>query len=334
MDSDTETSSSDELPTLAGGRQGALPAIDSYDIEEEIGSGGFARIYRARDTKTGRTVALKLLRRRVGLSDEVIRRFLREAKALAAIDHGNVVRIYHVIEDEGTLGLSMEFIEGRTLTQRIEEEGQLSAAEVARIGVSLCRALAKVHRAGFIHRDLKSENVMQESDGGRIVLMDFGVTRSMDPASRLTASGALVGTPLAMAPEQFELKHIDERTDIYALGSLLYFLACGKHAVTGKTIEAISDKVVSGSVVRLSEERPDLPMLLVECIHRAMSVDPDQRFQSAPAMESKLQEWRESQANRFRLVGGGPAFRATVIMLLAGIFLTLLGILLFLWLGE
>lgn len=333
MDSEIEPSSADELPSLAGGRQGALPAIDSYEIEEEIGSGGFARIYRARDTKTGRIVALKLLRRRTGLSEEVIQRFLREAKALAAIDHDNVVGIYHVIDEDGTLGLSMEFIHGSTLAERMDDEGTLPAADAAWIGVVLCRAVAEVHRAGFVHRDIKAENVMRESATGRIVLMDFGVTRSMNPASRITRTGTLVGTPVAMAPEQFDSRNIDERTDIYALGCLLYYLVSGEHPVTGHTIEEIREKVLSGSVVDLSALRPDLPPGLVAIVRRAMSVDPDQRFQSAAAMESKLQEWRESQASRLRVSFGGRGFRTTVIVLLAGIFLALVGILVYLWSG-
>ena len=333
MDPEIE-SPSDEFPTLAGGRRGALPQIDSYEIEEEIGSGGFARIYRARDTRTGRTVALKLLRRKTGLSEEVVQRFLREARALAAVDHDNVVRIHHVIDEQGVLGLSMEFIHGCTLAKILVEEGPLPAGEVAWIGVALCRAIAEVHRSGFIHRDIKAENVMREAGSGRIVLMDFGVTRSMNPESRLTRTGALVGTPVVMAPEQFDGKEIDERTDIYSLGCLLYFLTSGEHPVMGTTIEEIREKVLTGSVTDLAALRPDLPARLAEIIRLAMSVEPDQRFQSAAAMESKLQEWRESQAKRLRLRGADLGYRTAVIALLAGILLALVSILLYLWLGE
>lgn len=336
MDRETEDSS-ERLPSLANGRQGALPEIESYDIQEEVGSGGFARIFRAVDTRTGRTEALKLIRRRRRLSDEVVQRFLREARALAAVDHENVVRIYHVIDSEGMLGLCMEFIEGQTLARRIEKDGPLRAGEVARIGVSVCRAIAEVHRAGFIHRDIKAENVMEEAESGRIVLMDFGVTRAMHPTTHLTTTGALVGTLLAMAPEQFELQDVDERTDIYALGCLLYFLATGKHAVSGTSVEDIREKVLAGSVTPLSVERPDFPTPLCEIVRHAMRPDPRRRFQSAAEMESKLQEWRESQAKAPRRSGPGRLFRTTVIFLLAGIFLALVGILLFqvyVWLTE
>ena len=305
---------------------GEFPHISGYEIIDEIGSGGFARIYKARDVRSERIVAVKLLRRRLGLRPEAVARFLREARALARLNHPSIVRIYHVIEEDELLGLSMEYIDGHTLREVLDEETCLSAREVASAGLDLCEALDAVNGAGFVHRDIKPENVMRE-EGGRIVLMDFGLTRSFDTDSKLTGTGILVGTPLAMAPEQYEFKEVDARTDLYALGSLLYRLATGSCHVEGSTMQEIRDKVLSGNHAPVELLRSDFPPSLARIIAKSMETDPHRRYSSAAKMKTALANWIEFESGERRSPRNG-GFRP-VIVLLSVILALLLGILAF-----
>lgn len=323
------------LPPRADGDSSAptpYPVVRGYEIEKEIGRGGFATIYRARDVKAGRTVALKILRNRHELSPAALARFLREAHALAALRHDHIVHIYHVIDEDDVLGLSMEYIDGDDLSEVLIDRGPLEPAELARIGVDLCRALAEVHRAGYIHRDIKTENVMRDRSG-RIVLMDFGLTRSTNPDSRVTETGVLVGTPLTMAPEQYEFKDVDARTDVYGLGCLLYRLATGEHAVHGKTMEQLRRKVLSGDIPPISDLRPGFPISLTRIISRAMAVKAGKRYGSARDFEAALEEWCQAH-DPDRAAGPAPGAQAapslSLVIMLGGILLVLVAILIFL----
>src|SRR5690606_13764372 len=183
-----------------GAGEGPEPAVapsqfGGYRLVELLGAGGFAKVWRARDERTERDVALKILPDRRELPPEVVLRFLREARALARMNHANIVRIHHVIEERQALGLCMELIAGETLRSYLERRGKLSADETALIGIDVANALAEVHRAGFVHRDVKVENIMRE-DTGRVILMDFGITRALESESRVTATGVLIGTPV------------------------------------------------------------------------------------------------------------------------------------------
>ncbi|MBN1441517.1 MAG: serine/threonine protein kinase [Planctomycetes bacterium] len=303
------------------------PCVRGYRILGIVGQGGFATIYRAEDEKTGREVALKVLKPGLDLSSDITARFLREARALARLENPNIVRIYHVIDENGKLGLSMELIAGETLEQVLKKAGRLEPRAAARIGADLAAALDVVHEAGFIHRDIKCENVMREK-GGRIVLMDFGISRSIDPTTRVTATGVLVGTPVAMAPEQYEFQEADRRTDVYSLGCLLYRLLAGRHAITGDTVGEIRSRVLEADYPPLEELRPDVPADLAAIVKRAMRREPKRRYESARDMRDALRGWLHRECGE----GEAPPprrqpFPTAVVVLLGAILAVLAGIL-------
>jgi serine/threonine-protein kinase len=252
-----------------------------------LGKGGFAIVYRARDERSGEEVALKVLRERNDPRNPNVARFLREARALQRIAHGNIVRVHEVIEVGDLIALAMELVEGKSLRQVVEEEGPLAVRESARIGVDLCRALGAVHGAGFVHRDVKAENVVRDP-ARRVVLMDFGITRPIHPDARVTATGIIVGTPAVMAPEQLEMKPLDGRTDIYGLGCLLYLLLTGSYPVYGRTLEEVRRQTLSSERRAVRDVRPHVPASLAAIVGRAMAREPGDRFESARAMEEAL----------------------------------------------
>ena len=199
----------------AGAMWGALRVL------EHLGSGKFGDVYRAWDPALDREVALKILRP-VDADDSADAQVVEEGRLMARVRHPNVVSIYGAQRVNGVTGLWMEYVKGRTLAAELAERGTFGAEEIARVGVELCRALAAVHSAGLVHRDVKSQNVLRE-EGGRIVLGDFGTGRELDDS--LTSAGSLAGTPAYLAPELFEGRPVSAPSDLYSLGVLLFHLA-------------------------------------------------------------------------------------------------------------
>lgn len=310
------------------GAPAEAPAVSGYRVLDRVGKGGFSAVYRAEDERTGREVALKVLRRDTLLSPDSLRRFLREGRAMARLRHENIAAIYNVIEDGPILGLCMELVRGQPLDRVVAETGPLDPVDVARIGRDLALALDAVHEAGLIHRDVKAENVMREP-GGRTVLMDFGISRTVDGDSRVTATGVLVGTPVAMAPEQYEFQEVDHRIDIYALGCLLYRLLTGRHPIYGASMQEIRDSVLSGSYPRIEELRPDVPRKLAQSIRKAMHVDRDHRHENARALATELGDWLRETGEEEGDAAATPRarFPTSVVVLLSAILVTLVGIL-------
>jgi len=213
--------------------------LGPYEIEEAIGAGGMGEVYRARDTRLDRAVAIKVLAPHLAESPEHRQRLEREAKAISSLSHPHICQLYDVGHEDGVDFLVMEFIEGETLADRLGR-GPLPIDEVLRYGVQIADALEKAHRQAIVHRDLKPANVMLTSDGAK--LLDFGLARtdggvggsdadltvSPTVSKPLTAAGTLIGTYQYMAPEQLEGKTSDARTDIFALGAVLYEMATGR----------------------------------------------------------------------------------------------------------
>ena len=245
----------------------------------KVGSGAFGEVYRAWDTKLEREVALKLLESRQ-FEDPSL---LQEARMLARLRHPNVVTVHGVDYQDGRFGVWMDFIEGKTLEQVLEEHGPLSASEAALIGLDVSRALAAVHRSGLVHRDVKAQNVMRE-DGGRIVLMDFGLGH--DAAAGPNED--LGGTPVYMAPELFQGNSASVRSDIYALGVLLYHLVTGAFPVEGVSVKEISTAHAEGAVVLMTDARPDLPSSFARAIEKATAAEPSRRYATAGQMNAAL----------------------------------------------
>jgi serine/threonine protein kinase/tetratricopeptide (TPR) repeat protein len=246
---------------------------------EKVGAGAFGEVYRAWDTKLEREVALKLLEAH-GCEDPSL---LEEARMLARLRHPNVVTVHGVDHQDGRFGVWMDFIEGKSLEQVLEEHGPMSAREAALIGLDVSRALAAVHRSGLVHRDIKAQNVMRE-EGGRIVLMDFGLGHDATAGP----NEDLGGTPVYMAPELFEGQPASLRSDIYALGVLLYHLVTGSFPVEGASVKEISTAHSEGAVVLMTDARPDLPSTFARVIEKATAADPARRYTTAGQMNAAL----------------------------------------------
>jgi serine/threonine-protein kinase len=283
------SSPGDTAPASVAREANVAPAIGSWAhlaLRERLGHGASGEVYRAWDRQLEREVALKLLHVDEVTDDPQASRLAMEARLLARLHHPNVVTVHGVAIHDGRVAFWMELVRGATLEQLLLKRGSFGAREAALIGIDLCRALAAIHAAGLIHRDVKAQNVMRE-DGGRIVLMDLGTGREIDP-SRGRRWPDLAGTPLYLAPEIFSGAPASERSDLYSLGVLLYHLVTGSFPVRATTIEELQEGLAKGEVVRLRDARADLPTTFVSAVNRAISSDPDRRYASAGAFETDL----------------------------------------------
>src|SRR5688572_3185417 len=253
-----------------------------YRLTNKVGEGSYGSVYRAWDSELERDVAIKILHRRVG-DTRLRERLLQEGRALAKIQHNNVVRVLGIEAHGDRVGLCMEFVRGKTLADVVRGQHKLSAAEAVLIGEDLCRALSAVHRAGFIHRDVKAKNVMRD-DTGRIVLMDFGTGRSAEAQN----TNDRAGTPLYMAPEVLEGEQASVRSDVYSLGVLLYYLVTGEYPVNAPSIDELRKAHAQREHRWLSEVRPDLPVGFMQVVERAIALDPEDRFFNASELLAAL----------------------------------------------
>ena len=278
-----------ELAAASARRQAAAPAIGSWahlKLIERLGGGAFGDVYRAWDEHLEREVALKLLRATGAGEDLQTSRIANEGRLLARIRHANVVCVHGVAVHDERVGLWMELLRGVTLEQQLVASGPFSAREATLVGIDLCSALAAIHAAGLIHRDVKAQNVMREA-GGRIVLMDLGTGREADGRG-IRAIPELAGTPLYLAPEIFEGAPAGARTDLYSLGVLLYHLVTGAFPIRAATIDELQAGHSAGTGVRLRDARADLPAAFVRVIERAIAADPASRYETAGAFEAAL----------------------------------------------
>lgn len=282
----------DATGSAVGRRSHPSPAIGNWAhmaLIARLGSGAFGEVYRAWDRRLEREVALKLLRvtnRADAIDDPQTSRIATEGRLLARVRHPNVITVHGVEIHEGRVGLCMDLIRGTTLEESLNRRGPFSGREAALIGIDLCRALASIHAAGLIHRDVKAQNVMRE-DGGRIVLMDLGTGREIDRAGRRAISD-LAGTPLYLAPEIFDGAPASETTDLYSLGMLLYHLVTGTFPVRATNVNELREGQASGAAIHLRDARPDLPTAFVRVVDRAISQDPTRRYATAGALEADL----------------------------------------------
>ncbi len=251
------------------------------EVIAPLGRGAYGQVVRARDTKLDRDVALKLVAASGAHSAASAQGVVEEGRLLARVRHPNVVTVYGADVRDGWIGLWMELVDGADLSTWVGQHGPLSAHEAVGVGIDVCRAVAAVHRRGLIHRDIKAANVMRES-GGRIVLMDFGI------AAVSTSIGRPIGTPLYMAPELLAGGAATQRTDVYSLGVLLFFLLTGTYPFMAMTLEGLREAHARGKPRTLRDERPGLPERLVRAIENALHPDPAQRTESPGRLESAL----------------------------------------------
>lgn len=261
--------------------------LDKYEVLQKIGEGGMATVYRGRHTTLGRDVAIKVLHPHLSRSERNRRRFAREARAIENLDHDNILRIFDYSGTEAEdCYIVTEFVDGATLQALVSEHGRVPSEAAAIIGARLAEALGYAHELGIIHRDLKPENVMLRRDGA-VKLMDFGIARFLDEVN-LTVTGALVGSPAYMSPEQAMERVLDTRSDLFSLGTLLFHLVTGQLPFSGSNPSIILRNIIEGNRPEVVELAPDISGSLADTIERLLQTDADDRPSSSGEVRDAL----------------------------------------------
>src|SRR6266540_7459807 len=256
-----------------------------YRIVRKLGTGGMANVYLAEDEVLGRRVAIKILNDRHAGDDQFVERFRREAKNAASLSHPNIVSIYDRGEAEGTYYIAMEYLDGRSLKELIVARGPAPIHLAVDYARQILAALRFAHRHGIVHRDIKPHNVLVDGEG-RLKVTDFGIARA--GASQMTEVGSIVGTAQYLSPEQARGSGVDQRSDLYSVGVLLYELLTGTVPFTGDTPVEIAMKHLSEVPERPSRRRAEVPRGLDMVVVRALAKDPDERYQTAEEMDDDL----------------------------------------------
>lgn len=279
--------------------------LGAYEIMAPLGAGGMGEVYRARDTKLGRDVALKMLPAEMAQDPERLGRFRREAKALAQLDHPNIVTIHSVEECDGIHFLTMQLVEGLPL-DRLIPQGGLPVEQIVEIANALGDALAAAHEKGIVHRDLKPANVMV-SNGGRVKVLDFGLAKdirtadlsdaTMTSANR-TEVGMVMGTPAYMSPEQASGRPLDHRTDIFSLGVVLHEMATGQRPFEGSSSAELVSAILRDTPPPVTDVRPDLPSDMARVIRRCLEKDPRHRVQTARDVSNEFRDLAQQTSQK------------------------------------
>jgi serine/threonine-protein kinase len=268
--------------------QGSLGRLGQYEVTGVLGRGGFGVVLKAHDSALNRTVAIKVLAAQLAASAAARSRFAREAKAAAAVVHDNVVAVHAVDSWNGLPYLVMSYVPGQSLQQRVDRDGPLEVKEVLRIGMQAALGLAAAHAQGLVHRDVKPSNILLEHGVERVKLSDFGLARAVDDAS-LTQSGVVSGTPQYMSPEQARGEAVDYRSDLFSLGSTLYFMCAGHPPFRADSTPAVLRRVCDERPRPLHEINTDVPVWLADIVERLQAKEPDRRYGSATEVAELLQ---------------------------------------------
>ena len=264
-----------------------LGRLGPYEISEVIGCGGMGVVLKAFDPGLNRYVAIKVLAPQLAVSGAGRRRFAREARAAAAVNHEHVMTIHAVDSAGGLPYLVMPLIAGESLQERIDHSGPLEVREILRIGMQTAAGLAAAHAQGLVHRDIKPANILLEKGLERVLITDFGLARAVDDAS-LTRSGVVAGTPQFMAPEQANSQRVDHRADLFSLGSVLYTGCAGRAPFRAETTMAVLRRICEHTARPIREINPDIPEWLAEIVEKLHQKDPADRFQSASEVAELL----------------------------------------------
>jgi Tol biopolymer transport system component len=296
--------------------------LGPYEILSSIGAGGMGEVYRARDNRLNRIVAIKILPDHHASKPELRERFEREARAVASLNHPHICVLHDIGHQDGTNYLVMEYLEGETLAQRLLK-GPLPMEQVLQYAIEIADALDKAHRKGITHRDLKPGNIMLTKSGAK--LLDFGLaklTQQDSPAAAaplsqlptvkdaITAQGTILGTLQYMAPEQLEGKEADARTDIFAFGVVVYEMATGKRAFEGKSQASVISAIMSSDPVPISSLQPMTPPALDRVMKKCLAKEPDDRWQSAKDLTDEL-KWITSESASRSMPAAAPVPSAT-----------------------
>lgn len=268
-------------------RPDSLGRLGRYEILELIGSGGFGLVLKAFDEKLRRIVAIKTLNQSLAVSASARQRFLREARAAAAVNHDYVVHIYEVEDADPTPYLVMEHVAGVSLDEKLRRDGPLELGTLLRIGVQTAEGLAAAHLRGLVHRDVKPGNILLEDGTGRARLTDFGLARAVDDLT-ITRENVVAGTPEYMAPEQARGAAVDHRADLFSLGSVLYAMCTGCSPFTADGTQAVLRRICEDTPADLRKLRPDVPPELTALISRLHAKQPVERPQSAEEVRALL----------------------------------------------
>jgi Tol biopolymer transport system component len=285
--------------------------LGPYEIQSPLGAGGMGEVYRARDTRLDRTVAVKVLASHLSSSPELKQRMEREGRAISSLNHPHICQLYDIGSQNGTDYLVMEFLEGETLAEKLRK-GALPLAEIYKIGIAVAEALAAAHRHGIVHRDLKPGNIMLTEGGAK--LMDFGLAKPLgmpsagtgsgsmppsftaaatlsgpSPLSPLTTAGSIIGTIQYMSPEQIEGKEADARSDIFAFGAVLYEMAAGKRPFSGKSQISLASSILEADPEKISAIKPQTPAAFEHVVATCLQKNPEERYLAAHDIKLELQ---------------------------------------------
>src|ERR1700680_5081623 len=287
--------------------------LGPYEIQSLLGAGGMGEVYRSRDTRLDRTVAIKVLASHLSSSAELKQRMEREGRAISSLNHPHICQLYDIGSQNGTDYLVMELLKGETLAERLRK-GPLPLPEILKIGLAVAEALAAAHRSGIVHRDLKPGNIMLTVGGAK--LMDFGLAKPLgapasssgsgsgaappsftavatlsgpSPLTPLTTAGSVIGTIQYMSPEQIEGKEADARSDIFAFGAVLYEMVAGKRPFSGKSQISLASAILEKEPDSISKTQPLTPPAFEYLVTNCLAKNPEERFQMAHDIKLELQ---------------------------------------------
>jgi predicted Ser/Thr protein kinase len=259
-----------------------------YELEELVGHGGMSSVYKAHDALLERYVALKVLHEQYSEDEEFVERFKREARSVAQLQHPNIVTVIDRGQQDGRQYIVFEYIDGENLKELVVRKGRLDVREALEIALEIARGLAFAHEHGLVHRDVKPQNVLLNGDG-RAKVTDFGIARSRDVEQSVTQTGTVLGTSNYIAPEQASGQPVDEHTDVYSLGVVLYEMLTGELPFPGDNFVAVAIKHVHESPPNALDKRGDLPLRVAAAVDRALEKDPEHRFPTMDAFAAELE---------------------------------------------
>ncbi|MCA9017395.1 MAG: serine/threonine protein kinase, partial [Planctomycetaceae bacterium] len=264
-----------------------LGTLGEYQIREVIGQGGMGIVFRALDPKLNRIVAIKVMSPLLAVNPNARKRFLREAQAAAAVSHPHIVTI-HAVDEAQLPYLVMEYVVGQSLQEKLDKVGSLSVTEILRIGNQIAEGLAAAHKQGLIHRDIKPANILLENGVERVKITDFGLARAVDDVT-ITKTGEVSGTPQYMSPEQATGDRVDQRSDLFSLGAVLYAMCTGRSPFRASNLAAVIRRVCDDTPRPIREVNEEIPDWLVEIIDCLLEKSPENRFQTASEVAALLE---------------------------------------------
>jgi serine/threonine-protein kinase len=284
---DAADSRPDRTAVLSAGakKQAYAVVADRYRIKRQLGSGAMGIVYLAEDTRLKRDVALKQLAPQHSADDQLLARFRQEALALARLSHPNIVQVYDLVEGQGFLWIAMEFVVGRDLEEKLEGSQRLALDEIARLAKQMAAALGYAHDRGVVHRDFKPANVLVTVDGD-VKITDFGIAK-LSQSSLHTQMNTVMGSPAYMSPEQANGDGTDQRTDVYALGVVLYQMICGELPFSGDARSIISQHLTK-TPPSLRDRQEAVPKELDDIVQKMLAKDPAKRYQSMDEVVAQL----------------------------------------------